>query len=212
MTDARHFNTDKLARFEKYGRDPWSSVLSEFAGFYLAETITAPETSVGSHWTCTALPKTGGGGRFFTINAGGLEVLYAYIDTGSSGEDRPWIAVNVHLPEGKSDNALTLAEPFCEAAPSSGFKREKVWTWRIDFLALIDDQDVNHQILFEVFDDHLDSDADLFALASRLNKRLMDRSRSNWISSHNGYLANDFLSRSRNVQLDGQPPRVTGTN
>lgn len=194
----------KLARYSEYSRDPVSDLFSEFAGIYLAETMSSPATIAGSLWTCTALPSTGGGGRYFTVNAGGLEVLFAFLTQSSSGEVRPWIMMNVALPEGRGDDRLLISTPVCEATHSN-FKIEKVWTWRIDLLALFDDQDAGHGELRRVFDTALDSENELFDLAYQLNRRLMARRPSMWVSSHNVYLAADFLSRAMAADLDGQP-------
>lgn len=185
----------KLDRYQEYALTPFAELFSEFAGVYLAETMSSPATIAGSRWTCTALPRTGGGGRYYTINAGGLEVLFTYVDQLPSGEIRPWIMMNVELPQERNPDDLVISTPVCKAAPSTGYKREKVWSWHIDLRALCDDQDAGHHELGEVFSTRLDSGNELFELGRALNQRLMEHSRSMWTSSHNKYLAGDFLSR-----------------
>lgn len=193
-TPLQEDNDRKLARYWEYSQDPVSELFSEFAGIYLAETMSSPATIAGSLWSCTALPSTAGGHRYYTLNAGSIEVLFAYLKKSSSGAIRPWVTMNVALPEGRSAERLTISTHVCEAAPSTNFKAEQVWTWRIDLGALFDDQDDGHEELSRVFDT-LESENELFDLAYQLNRRLMARRPSMWISSHNEHLASDFLSR-----------------
>ena len=184
-------DTRKLRRYLDYGLDPHSEAASLFAGVYLAETMPAPSATAGSSWTCTAMPDTAGRTRLFTINVGGLEVLYVYYRGESREDARLWVAMNVALPEDRSGTALEISHSWCESAPGT-YKSEPVWSWHFELEALTDkgrgDVDAELARLFT-------HDDELFDLAYTLNRRLMARRPSMWISNHNDYLAAEFLSQ-----------------
>lgn len=185
------YDARKLRRYLDYSLDPHSEAASLFAGVYLAETMPAPSATAGSSWTCTAMPDTAGRTRLFTLNVGGLEVLYVYYRGESRNEARPWVAMNVALPEDRSGAALEISGLWCEAAIGT-YKSEPVWSWRFDLESLTaegrGDVDAELARLFA-------HDDELFDLAYKLNRRLMARRPSMWISNHNDYLAADFLSK-----------------
>lgn len=180
----------KLRRHVEFTAHPGTSLLLDFMGWYIAESLPSPDETAGTMWTCTALPTTANKRRLLTLNVGGLEAIYSVLIGETPDTAHPWVWMNVAVPEGRSAAELQFDYEVCNATVVN-YPSETVWSWSFDLDAFFDPKDTRFK---EIFDRYLRYDDELFDLAYALNKRLMAKQPSMWIPSHNPYLASELLA------------------
>ena len=160
---------------------------------YINTTISDPANTVRHGWTVGALTHESSHERvLLTLTCGDLEMLVVTEFTNDDDDSIELeMTVNTDLPEGYSDEQLTISTELVSAARGT-YPDHDVWTWRIDIGALLTDE---AEVSFGIDDDLFDD------LCYSLNSRLMTKSKPA-AADHSDDLAADLLAEAYRQLLD----------
>ncbi|MGA9872689.1 MAG: hypothetical protein WBQ44_16310 [Rhodococcus sp. (in: high G+C Gram-positive bacteria)] len=163
---------------------------------YINATIPDPAATQGRGWTVAALPpahRAGTERRLLTLTCGTLDTVVVTEFAGEDDSIELEMTVETAVPDGFSDERLTVSNEVVTAARGTHGTHE-TWTWRIDLGALLtDDAEVDFGIEDDMFDD----------LAYALNISLLHEADAD-TAEHSDDLAADLLAEAYRQLVDQQ--------